>query len=106
MGFPQTGTVPAWSLGDRLRKARETAGLTQQELADQIEVARASVVNWETGRFAPRRYVLVSWALACGVSFEWLAGSPHPPVTNVGSGVRGRKSPRCTTLRTALAVAA
>ena len=102
MTVTETGRVPAWSLGDRLRKAREIAGFTQQELADQIGVARASVVNYETGRTEPNRPVLFSWATACQVDFGWLAGSPHPGVVNVGSGVKGRKSPICTVRRALL----
>ena len=106
MTVQETARVPAWSLGDRLRKAREIAGLTQQELADAIGVARRSVVSYETGRTLPNRPVLFSWATACNVEFGWLAGSPHPLPVNVGSGVKGRKSPISTLSRAALPVAA
>jgi len=36
--------------GARVREARKTAGLTQQQLADRIGMARASVSNLEAGR--------------------------------------------------------
>ena len=39
--------IPQWILGDRLRTARESAGLSQGELADAIGVARATVSSAE-----------------------------------------------------------
>ena len=35
--------------GPDLREARQSLGLTQQELADRLGVSRASVNRWETG---------------------------------------------------------
>jgi DNA-binding XRE family transcriptional regulator len=67
---------PVWTLGDRLRKARETAGLNQSELADEIGIGRTSVVNYESGRKMPSRPVLLSWALRTSVPYEWLSGEP------------------------------
>jgi transcriptional regulator with XRE-family HTH domain len=76
--------VPEFDAADRCRKAREHAELTQEELADRIEVARSTVSAYESGAtLRPRRIVLRQWALACGVDPEWLiAGgatgrSPH-----------------------------
>jgi transcriptional regulator with XRE-family HTH domain len=58
-----------------MRKAREHAGLKQSELAAEIGVGRSTIVTYETGRSQPSRPVLLSWALRCGVPFEWLAGT-------------------------------
>ncbi len=68
------GAVPEWTLGDRLRKAREHAGLTQAELAELIGIARSSVVSYEIGRTEPSRPVVLSWSLATGVATEWVLG--------------------------------
>ena len=73
---PHPAMVPQWTLGDRMRKARETAGLKQAELAERIGIGRSSIVNYESGRADPSRPVLLSWALATGVAYEWLAGEP------------------------------
>jgi len=78
MSVPQTGFVPQWTLGDRLRKAREAAGLKQAELARKIGISRASIVNYEAGRYVPSRPVLLSWALCCGVDWAWLTGGGQP----------------------------
>ena len=79
------GTIPTWSVADRLRKAREHAGLEQGQLADLIGISRNSVSNYERGARTARRPVLVSWALATGVPLAWLehgqapnAKNPHP----------------------------
>lgn len=66
------GQVPQWSVQDRLRKAREHAGMTQLELAETIGVSRNSVSNYESGVTRPRQIVLNQWSLATGVPLSWL----------------------------------
>lgn len=44
---------PAATAGQRLAKLRRDAGLTQAQLAQQVEVSRASVERWEMGLRAP-----------------------------------------------------
>lgn len=71
--------VPTWTLGDRLRKAREFAGLDQDDLAAAIGISRGTVSNYELGRGqkAPKVYVLRDWAKTCGVPLEWILPSTH-----------------------------
>lgn len=61
-----------WTIGDRLRKARETAGLEQQELADIIGISRNTVSNYEKGRTQPRMLELREWSAATAVDLHWL----------------------------------
>lgn len=68
----ETGTVPAWTMPDRLRKAREHAGLHQTELAAALGISRASISNYESGRTSPPRPTLMVWAMRCGVPLSWL----------------------------------
>ena len=75
---PQGAAIPQWTLGDRMRKAREHADLSQAQLAAEIGIGRTSVVNYETGRKRPSRPVLLSWALRCGVDHAWLRGDRNP----------------------------
>jgi transcriptional regulator with XRE-family HTH domain len=82
-----SGAVPAWRPVDRLRRAREYAELDQTQLADRIGVSRHSISNYERGAFAPRRPVLLSWALATGVALDWLTGGS--PDGDVASPHRG-----------------
>lgn len=64
--------IPEWTMPDRLRKAREHAGLEQAELAHDMGVSRNTVNNYERGRTTPRRPVILAWAIRCGVPVEWL----------------------------------
>ena len=88
--MPVYGEVPAWTVADRLRKAREHAGLEQAQLAADLGVSRNTVGNYEGGKVTPRRPVLVSWALRTGVPLSWLetgAESPRPAGPDGGSRV-------------------
>ena len=82
-----------WTLGDRLRKARDAAGLNQDQLADELGISRRSITNYERGQATPIRSILIVWAMRCGVPFEWLADGTHP-----GGGGEEQVEPisRCT----------
>ena len=73
-----TTVVPEWTLGDRLRKAREMTGLEATQFADEIGVHRQSIANYEKGKTRPRRIVLQAWAVRTGVSLEWLQTGVNP----------------------------
>lgn len=64
---------PVWTLADRLRKSRESAGLEQDELASVAGISRATISAAENGRRSPSRATLAMWAMATGVSRSWLA---------------------------------
>ena len=72
------GAQPPIELRHRLRIAREYAGLEQEQLADVMEVGRSTVSNAELGKVEPRRMTVNAWALATGVSVDWLRGRPVP----------------------------
>lgn len=73
MGTPAKDqhVVPEWTQADRLAKARRFAGLSQQELADRLDLGARTINRYEAGEIA-KRTVVLSWAMACGVSAEWL----------------------------------
>jgi transcriptional regulator with XRE-family HTH domain len=68
-----TGVIPTWTVPDKIRKAREHAGLSQQELADRLSVTRTSVINWERGHTRPLRLILRLLAAETGVDEQWLS---------------------------------
>ena len=77
--------VPEWTVADRLRKAREFAGLTQKELADEIGVSNRSISAYESG--SPiKRPVLLAWSLRTGVPIEWLRDGVAPNGPDHGTG--------------------
>ncbi|GAU08109.1 helix-turn-helix domain-containing protein [Desulfoplanes formicivorans] len=65
------GTANQNSFAFRLRKARESIGITQKELAKKIGVVPNSVQNYEGGTF-PKGDVVAKIAEALNVSTDWL----------------------------------
>lgn len=59
-------------MGDRLRKAREDAGLSQSEMADALGVSRSTVSNAELGIRVPLKITMRAWAEVAQVPVEWL----------------------------------
>lgn len=81
--------VPSWTIFDRLRKARESAGLEQDVLAVDLGVSRNTVSNYERGKVSPRRPVMIAWALRTGVPLDWLLhGTENPRPVDPDGGVR------------------
>ncbi len=78
MSVDVVGVVPSFTLGDRLRKAREFAELEQSELAARMGVSRATVSSAETGSRRVREITLKMWALSTGVNREWLETGQAP----------------------------
>lgn len=76
------GGVPQWTLTDRLRKAREDRGLTQQQLVDASngELKLRTVSNYENPAYQGerKRATLRSWAFATGVPLDWLVFGTEP----------------------------
>lgn len=72
--------------GERIRKYRVAAGLTQQQLADKIGVSRQSVARWECGWNTPSFYCAQQLADCFGVTVaELMNGDGHPDTANAAS---------------------
>lgn len=78
MSIQPAGFIPEWTIGDRLRKAREATGLSQAQLAKAIDVSPKTVGNYEAGRVETRRIVLRAWSLRTGVPLMWLETGEAP----------------------------
>jgi len=67
--------IPRWTLGDRLRKAREDAGISVADMATRMGVSRNTVGNWEHDKIASVPMLGVkAYAAICNVPIWWLAG--------------------------------
>ncbi|MBT1542029.1 helix-turn-helix transcriptional regulator [Curtobacterium flaccumfaciens pv. flaccumfaciens] len=92
------GRIPTWTQADRLRKARETVGMEQQQLADATGLSRTTVGKYERGEVKPRRSGLILWAMATGVPLSWIetgvetqnAPGPDDGTEGVSDGVRSK----------------
>lgn len=61
--------------GARLKEARKAKGLTQQQLADALQLPRTSITSYETTSREPDFTMLVRMAELLGVSVEYLTGA-------------------------------
>ena len=55
------------TLGERIRAARQAAGLSQEKLAERLGLTRQAVTKWETGQSAPSTENLLHLAEVLGV---------------------------------------
>lgn len=69
---PYWGRLPD-TVGDRIRKARTEALMTQKELGEAIYVSESMVCYWETNRRNPSKETLAQIAEVFGVNPAWLA---------------------------------
>lgn len=60
--------------GERLKKAREDAGLSQDDLSKKTGVTQGSISSAELGKRKPRPATVRKLAAALGVEPEWLMG--------------------------------
>lgn len=60
--------------GERIKQARRTMGVTQQELADRLGISYVGVSQWETDKRKPKQETLVRIANALGVPASSLCG--------------------------------
>lgn len=65
-------TTPTFTTGDRLRKAREFAGVSVHDMAEALGVTRNTVTNYEHERTAIPVNALVAYGRTTGVSVAWL----------------------------------
>lgn len=68
--------VPEWTLGDRLTKARKLAGMTQDEMAEELDLSHSTIAKWEVDAGQPRNFMkrIQQWADLTGVPAAWLLG--------------------------------
>jgi transcriptional regulator with XRE-family HTH domain len=70
--------IPEWTVGDRLRKARELTGLNIKEFSAEVGISRNTITKYEAGEELPRPVYLRAWAMRTGVDVTWLEhGAAH-----------------------------
>ena len=60
------------SFGKNLQNARKASGLSQEELADKMEVSRQSISKWESGSSYPETEKLIELAKLLGCQIDEL----------------------------------
>lgn len=72
------------TIGERIRRVRLDANLTQQEFADALEIKRNTVATYESGATNPSDRIISSIVRLFGIRREWLMtgeGAMLRPVT-------------------------
>ena len=82
--------IPEWTLADRLRKARQSVGMSQREFAEVLEVTASAYSQWEAGNNGPRDLVATARRieLLTRIPAAWILGvddkNPRPDVPDGG----------------------
>lgn len=66
------------AFGERLQELRRRSGLTQEELAEQLQVSRQAVSKWESGRGYPEVEKLLYICERCGTTMNELFADELP----------------------------
>lgn len=66
-------------IGNRIRMSRVKVGLTQERLAERLDMGRTNVVNYEAGKIIPPSTVLLSMSSIFNVSVDYLLGKTNNP---------------------------
>lgn len=74
--------IPHWTFGDRLRRVRREAGLTQAQMAARLGCGAKAYASWEIDVFSPRDGVAIARRLEAltGVPAAWILGVEPRPV--------------------------
>jgi transcriptional regulator with XRE-family HTH domain len=85
----QQGVIPPWTQGWRLQRSLAHAGMTTEDMADELGVARSTVSRWCNDKGRPTKGYLKLWALRTGVSMDWLTESKLdiPARNNLSAGI-------------------
>lgn len=68
-------TAAGETFGQRIKRLRESAGLTQADLAEAAGVPLGTLRNWEQGTREPKAKILVRLARALGITTDELLGN-------------------------------
>ena len=72
------GMTPEWTRGERLRKARVTAQITVEAMADRLGCTERTIRNYERGSTRPNKPTMAMWATLTDVPLWWLDDSERP----------------------------
>ena len=67
-------------MSDAIRKLRKERGLTQQQIADHLNIDRSTYAYYESGRTRLSIDVMVKLAYFYKVSYAAIVGRPEPVV--------------------------
>ncbi len=66
------------SLGEKLIQLRKKEGLSQEEVAEKLNVSRQTVSKWETDQTVPELFKIKSLSQLYNISYDYLIGENKP----------------------------
>ena len=82
------------ALGRRMRTRREALGLTQDQLAQRVNVKASAISKYEAGRPPSEPRTLVNLARSLGARLEWLLTGEEPIPAESAARESGRRPGR------------
>lgn len=75
-----TGRYHIWTRADRLRVARESLEVSQEEFADRLDVGRNTISRYESlpDGASVKANTIKLWAMATGFDYGWLMTGDVP----------------------------
>lgn len=73
-------------LASKIYELRKAAGLSQEQLAEQLDVSRQSVSKWEAGQAVPEIDKIVALSQVFGVSIDSLLKPEEAPTLQTSTG--------------------
>lgn len=70
------------TLGERIRDCRQKANLTQEQVAEAMQITRQAVTKWESGQSAPSTENLFKLAELFGTTVDFLLTEAREPLPN------------------------
>lgn len=64
-------------LGNRIQELRKDMGITQQQMADKLNITKGAVSGYEIGRREPSNDILIKIANILGTSTDYLLGETN-----------------------------
>lgn len=61
-------------VNERIKRARKEARLTQDQIAEQLDITKGAVSQWESGKTTPRNDLLRKFARITNKPLDWLMG--------------------------------
>ena len=79
-------------IGEQIKNRRQELNMTQEDLAQKLNVARSTISNWEIGRNYPDIQLIVSISDALDLSLDTLLREESDIVQEIANDTRIRKS--------------
>ena len=81
-------------MSEKLYKLRKNSGLSQEQLAEQLNVSRQAISKWEQGTAVPESEKLITISNFFGVSVDYLLKEDTADTTNTTAEVMEEKPKR------------